>query len=253
MSLKAPSLFLYGQTVTASNSSLDFQNVLAGPVIQATLTVGYYSLNTLLVEVKRALEAADPLNTYFATATRLSNGTNKVTVGTNGSFLSLLFSSGPRTASNCASLLGFPVTDQTGATSYQGTSTCGTALLTTREGYTYLPTDAYQQNFGKINVSTSGQKEAVVFSIQYFFQVQFKYITSTDMLSNWSPLFAWMIQQRPVDFTPQVTSPTTFYTATLESTPADGAALQFRFTEMLPDFPDTYDTGMIKFRKVPGT
>lgn len=256
MALRSPSLFLYNLTVTANNSSIDFKISGGGSELNATLRQGYYSLTTLMLEVVRALQDADPSNTYAVTANRtIGGGTqNRVTIHTvTGAFLSLLFSSGTRTASNAAALLGFNVADYTGGLTYTGSASSGTTLLTNREGFTYLPVDAYQNNQGKINISASGQKEAVVFSVMFFFQVQFKYITLNQMLTQWTSLMTWMIQQRPIDYTPEITFPNTFYAATLESTAGDGQGLGFKFTEQLPDFPNQYDTGLMKFRKVPGT
>jgi len=254
MALKARSLFLYGIEVTTQNRSIDFKISGGGSELQATLRVGFYSLGTLLTEVVRALQEADPSNSYTATADRTINGgtENRVTIETSGTFLSLLFATGSRAASSAYALLGFPFADQTGSTSYTGDTSVGTPLITNREGYVYVPTEAYQSNFGKVNVSASGQKEAITFSTQFFFQAQFKWIPSEEMESDWSPLMTWMIAQKPFDFTPEITDPDTFVTATLESTPGDGTGLGFRLTEMLP-VPDMWDTGIMKFRKVPGT
>ena len=255
MALSSKSLFLYGFEVTDENSSLDFKASSGGSVLQATLTIGYYSLTSLMTEIVRAMEAVDPTNIYTVTADRtVVGGTqNRVTIATSGTFLSLLFSSGPRTASTCAELIGFNVADKTGATTYTGDFSSGTVFIPDRIAYQFIPIDVHNEVIGKINISSIGVKETVVFSTQKYWQAQFKYIPKSEAENSWAPLMLWMIQQRPIDFTPEIATPSTFYSGTLEKTPASGTALAFKFTEMLPDFPDTYDSGVMTFRKDPLT
>lgn len=248
MALRAPSMFLYGFQVTENNRSLDFKATSGGSELMATLKVGYYSLTSLMTEVRRALFEADPNHVYAVTADRtVSGGTeNRLTIQTSGAYLDLLFSSGIRAASNCADLLGFAATDQTGALTYTGSKTCGTSLTTDWPGWNYLSPDLSKKNFGTLNITASGRKEAIVFSTQRFFEVQFKFIREDDV-ESWADLLTWLISQRAVDFTPEVTSPNKFYESTLESTGADGSGLAFTIKEMLP-MAFHYDTGMLKFR-----
>lgn len=251
MALRAKSLFLYGFQITTLNRSIDFKTSAGGTEKNATLTLGYYSLTSLLTEIKRAMEAADPANTYTVTADRtISSGNeNRVTIATSGSYLSLLFGSGSRAASSVATLIGFSASDQTGSTTYTGTSTAGTAVVSTLNGYNYLSTVHNKKVFGSLNISATGQKEAIVFQVQEFFQVQFKYEPEAKVASDWEGLMEWMIQQRPLDFTPEITSPNTYYECTLERTTYDGKGLGYQFKEMLPQFPFLYDTGIMTFRK----
>lgn len=251
MALTAKSLFLYGLQVTTNNSSIDFKSSGGGSELQATLTLGFYALSELMDEIKRAMESADPYNTYTVTADRTVNGgtENRVTISTSGSFLSLLFSSGSRTASSCNALIGFTKPDKTGATTYTGTLSAGTVLIPTLIGYKYLSPDHMKKVFGSLNVSTTGQKEAIVFQVQLFFQVQFMYEPAAKVISEWSPLMTWMIQQRHLEFTPEITSPNVFYSCTLERTTADGKGLAHEWKEMLPSFPFLFDTSLLTFRK----
>lgn len=255
MALKAQSLFLYGLTVTPLNSSLDFQSVAFGPIRMATLTVGSYTLSGLMTMISAAMTAADPGNVYTITANRtISGGTeNRVNILSPTGFLSLLFLSGPRNATSCDSLIGFPHVDQLGSDNYTGTATAGTSLLSTLVGYSYLPPDLFRQVFGSLTVSASGVKEALVWSVQQFLQVQFQHEPEAKTLSEWQPLMTWSIQQQPFEFTPEVNVPTVFFQVTLETTASDGKGLGFRMEEMIPDFPFYYKTGMLKFRKIPGT
>lgn len=252
MALSAISTILYGLEVTPLNSSIDFKAALTDLVPrQATLTLGFYSAAGLAREIKRALEELDSLHTYTVTVNRsIAGGTqNRITISTSGTYFRLLFASGPRAASSASGLMGFNPVDYINATSYTGSFTAGTMLQTTRIGYNYLGPDFIRKVFGSVNVSANGDKEAIVFNIQKFFTVDFRYEPKTKVLNEWKPALEWLIQQRPVDFTPEISSPTTFYEATLETSTEDGKGLAYRMEEMLPQFPNFYKTGTMKFRQ----
>lgn len=253
MALTAKSSFLYGYEVTTNNRSLDFK-ADAGDVTPraATLNLGYYSLTSLAVEVVRALQELDSVNTYSVTINRnVMGGTeNRITIASTGIYFQMLFATGPRAASSCASLLGFLPVDKTGATSYTGTLSTGVQFTTTLPGYSYLSPDYFQKVFGSVNVSASGNKEAVVFNIQKFIQVEFKYEKAAQIEANWIPFMQWAIQQKPFEFVPEISAPTVFYEVTLEKTSDDGKGLAYKFQEMLPDFPNVYKTGQIVMREV---
>lgn len=249
MALRAKSLFLYGFQVTQYNSSIDFRSVSLGPVRQASLNFGFYSLTSLMVEIKRAMESVDPVHRYTVTANRLINSglENRVSISTNGSYLDLLIASGPRTASTFAQLIGFSLIDRTGSLSYTGTSSAGTVLITEYAGYGYLGPDHMRKVFGAVTVSASGDKEAIVWQVQKFIQMEFKYEPEAKVVTQWRDFLTWAIQQRVFDFTPEVNG-STFYEVTLETTSADGKGMGYTMTEMLPDFPFNYKTGLIKLR-----
>lgn len=238
------SSFLFGFEITPNNRFITFGNSLIDTRL-ATLTLGFYSLTSLGVEVVRALTIADPLNTYLFTVNRNIAGglQNRVTIATTNTFLRLLFSSG--NPSNPATLMGFNTADYSGAATYTGSSTCGTILVPNQLGYSYLSPYKMSKNFGKVNVSASGVKESITFSLQTFWQVMFKYIPDTLIDTTWNVLVLWMIQQKELEFTPDITKPSVFFVGTLDS-PNQG--LDFNFTEMLPDFPFQYSTPLMKFR-----
>jgi hypothetical protein len=200
--------------------------------------------------LRRALTAIDVTNTYTASVDRSFDGgkQNRVTISTSGSFLSLLFGTGTRAASSCATLIGFPSTDQTGATTYTGTFSAGISLIPELVGYNYSDPTFDQKVFGAVNVSTSGKKEAIVWQIQKFVEVEFKYEPEAKVMTEWEELFNWAIQQRLFEFTKDITDPNNSFEVTLESTTADGKGLGFKMKEMLPKFPFMYDTGNLKMR-----
>lgn len=252
MALKNKSLLLYNYQITSSNNAIDFVGAAAGPTLMATIPLGFYSLTSLLTAIASAMGAVDTAHTYTVTADRtISSGTqNRVTILTSGTHLDLLFVTGPRSASTIAALIGFSG-DQTGATTYTGTLTTGTALIPALTGYNWTPPTLYQQIQGSVNISASGTKEAIVYQIQQFMKVQFKYETEANAITNWNPFWQWAIQQRSFDFTPDYTlAPGTFYEVTVEKTPQDSKGIGFLMAEMLPSFPFLYDTGLFEMRVV---
>lgn len=249
MALSALSLITYNLQVTTLNQNLDFKAASGGPTLTAVLNLGFYSPAGIAAEVSRAMNAVDSANNYTCTITRnLLGGTqNRVTIATSGTFLSLLFSSGPNTLTSCALLLGFNVIDYTGSTSYSGSSTIGIALIPQQLGYNYLDDLNQVKVFGAVNVAASGLKESVTFNFQKFVNVEYKYEPKSRLL-EWQTFFLWAIQQRPFDFTPEITVPDKFFQVTLEKTSYESKGLGYQMKEMLPNFPNFYQTQPLMFR-----
>lgn len=253
MALRAKSLFLYGFEVTQANSSIDFRSTSGGPIKQASIAFGSYSLFGLMEAIRAALQSSDPAHIYTVQADRtFAGGTqNRVSIATNGTYLDLLFSTGPRAATSARTLIGFSATDRTGSLSYTGTSTAGTALVSEFIGYNYVPPDLMRDVFGTVNVSASGVKEALVWSVQQFTEVEFKYEPESKAIVQWTPFMTWAIQQKPFEFTREIIFPSGVDDVTLETTSASGKGLGFKMKEMLPDFPFNYQTGNLKMRIKP--
>jgi hypothetical protein len=251
MALANRSLFLYGFEITTVNGFIDFQIASMGPVLTAIVPVGFYALTDYLAAIVTALSTIDPTNTYTASVDRTIGGglQNRVTITSTGSFLSLLWGSGPHSSSNISASIGFPATDQTGAVTYTGNATAGTMLQPLYQGYNYVAPQRNKKVFGSVNVSTNGTKEAIVYQLQTFWEIEFMYEAAEIIDANWQPLNDWMIQQRPIEFTPDYTQPTVFYNGTLESTEQDGTGLAYQMQEMLPDFPGLFKTGKMQFRQ----
>ena len=255
MALRNKSLFNYDLTVTAQNQFISFgtsPSETPPSARTATLQLGFYSLTSLAAEIARALTSADPLHVYTVTVNRNVAGglENRFTITSSFSYFSIYFGTG--NPANPASLIGFNTADYTGSTSYTGSASAGTAFvpnltLTNNQvtGFTYLPPWSMQKLQGQVNVSASGIKEAITFTIMQFWQVQFKYISEDSLITDWNPFVQWLIQQRAIEFTPDITDPDTFFAGTLDD-PSKG--LEFNFTEMLPNFPFNYSTPLMKFR-----
>jgi hypothetical protein len=246
MALKSISSFNYGIEINTYNRSIDYN--LGGAEIRATLNLGYYSLTTIAQEIVRAMTEADNTVKYFVVINRSINSgkENRISIGVTGSpFFSLLFSSGARAASSAASVLGYISTDKIGLTVYTGQFSCGKIFQSEMAGYNWVSPDMYRTIQGSRSISVNGIKEAIVFQIMKFFSVEFKYERD---LTNWITFLEWAIQQRPLEFTPEISSPSIFYNCTLEKTGQDGNGLGYQLKEMLPSFPDNFQTGNLTFR-----
>jgi len=255
MALKNPSLFLYGYTVDVSNQYIDFQAASGGPTLTATITNGNYSLSDVLAQIQTAMATADAVNTYTISADRtIAGGTeNRISISTSGSYLNILFGSGPNAAASIASTIGFHESDYTGATSYSGFQTTGSAIRPLYKGYNWVAPTRTRKLFGSVNISAAGIKQAIVFQLQKFFKVEFRFETESRVDSLWQPFFDWAAQQQDLEFTPDITDPTTFYNCTLESTEEAADGLGWEMKEMLPQFPGLYQTGRLVFRVNPTT
>jgi hypothetical protein len=250
MALTSQTLFNYGLSVTIYNQYIDFRIAPSGPILTATVSLGYYSLQSLGQAVTNALSAQDLTNTYTFTIDRSLLLENRITISTSGSHLELLFGSGPSVSASIANTLGFLIMDYTGATSYQGSNSAGITLLTQYPGYNYMPPDYFQEVQGAKSVSASGIKESIVFQIQQFLEVEFKW-EPLSRKAEWLAFFQWAIQQREFEITPEYKVYGTVHRVTLETTTQNSNGLGFKMREMLPQFPNEYQTGALKFRVIP--
>jgi hypothetical protein len=251
MALKNRSMFLYGFQVSENNRSIDFRSVSGEAIRLATLRLGYYSLSSLGKEIERALHAADQTRTFSVTIDRTYAGgfENRVTITSSSGFFQILGSSGPRSASSALSLIGFNGVDYSGATTYTGQFTAGTTLIPRRAAYNYKSPKHKKEVFGNVNVSASGVKEAVVYSIQTFWQGEFKYEFESVVETEWDPFINWIIQQRLIEFTPDIAQPELVYEGTLDRTEADSKGLGHEMLEMTTqNLPGLFRTGLLTFR-----
>jgi hypothetical protein len=250
MALSSQTIFNYGISVTIDNQYLDFRASIGGPILTAVINLGYYSLTSLELAITNAMAAQDIVNTYTITVDRSLLLQNRIKISTNGAYLDLLFGSGPSVSSSIANTIGFIIGDYTGATNYTGSNTAGTMLISQYAGYNYMPPEYYQEVQGAKSISASGIKEAIVFQIQQFLELEFKY-EPISRKSEWENFFRWAIQQREFEITPEYTLFNVVYRVTLETTSQNSNGLGFKMKEMLPEFPNDYQTGNLKFRIIP--
>lgn len=249
LNVSSKSLLTYGIQITNLNNAIDWMQAGGGTVFSAFVPPGFYSVSELVVLITSILNSADASQAYLCSVNRaVAGGTqNRITISASV-FLSLLFASGPNAANTIAPVLGFALTDRTGSLTYTGITNSGTLLLSTLAGYNFIPPTMFKKVFGAKNVSASGVKDAITFPIQRFTQVQFKYETTARVESDWQPFLDWAMQQYPYDFTPQISDPTTVYSVTLETVQGGADGMAYQLKEMLPQFPDHWDLGIMMMR-----
>lgn len=255
MALKDKSLFLYGFTIDQTNQNLPFKASSGGSQLNAVIPASNYTLATLATAIQVALNSTDNANVYTVTVDRTagSNLQNRITIATNGAFLSLLFSTGTLAASSVRDVINFGHSDLTGSTSYQNSATSGTAFSTAWYGKNYQIPQANLRTIGAVNVAADGTKETIWWSVQEFLNVEFQYEAQADVLATWAPFLKWISKGLPFDFTPEIKSPSTFYSVTLEKSSGDTKGLGITMKEMIPDFPLLYSTGPMEMRLISGT
>ena len=245
MALQSKSLFLYDFEVNAYNANLSFS--IGAGTINTSIPYGFYSLGSLCDAVVSALAQAAPSRVFTYSIDRTVNGglESRVTLICNSTPFTLYFDQ----AASVGLLLGFNAAVYSGQTSYVSSTTPGTALVSELIGYTYLGPEFNRQIMGAVNISATGLKQAVVFQIMQFIQVEFKWEPQAKVITQWTPFFNWAIQQRVFEFTPEITNPALVYQVTLEKTGSDSKGLSYKFTEQLPEFPFYYRTGLITMRR----
>lgn len=244
------SLFNYGLEVTTLNQNLDFIAQSGGPTLTAVIPLGFYAGSGIAQAIVTALQSVDPVNGYAANISYnyVGGSQNRFTISTDGTFLTLLFGTGPNVVTSIGSLLGFNLANYMGNTSYTSGSSSGTNLITQYVPYNYLADQNIGKVFGAVNVSASGLKEAVVFNIQQFIQLEIMHEPASK-LPQWQAFWFWAIQQRAFDFIPELTNPFVTYQVTLEKTGYDSQGLGFMMTEELSQgFPNLYGTGALVLR-----
>lgn len=250
-------LFLYGFDINNFNQYINFKAANAGPVLTATIPIGNYTCTQFMQAISDAMGLADGANTYTVTLdrTRMGGLSNAMTVSTSGSFLSILFGTGPNASSSPAGLMGFNSADYTGGLMYTGSNPAGIILIPELPIYNYNSPQTMIEQDGVKNVSATGVKETLVFAKMQFFQGEWKYITDNDgsgQLTAWANFLQYATQQLQFEFQPSIyEDPTVFYQCTLESTPQDGDGMKYtldlQVSEGLYRF---YQTGKLKFRIV---
>jgi len=251
-------LFLYGFDITQFNRFVNFKKVGGGAELTATLTIGNYTATSLMTELKKQMELIDGVNTYTWSINRSVNSgiTNRVTVSTSGSYLSILFGTGTNAANSPFTMIGFAGSDLTGALTYTSISNCGTILIPEFPIQDYLPPDAYVNQDGSKNISAAGIKETLVFAQMQFIQGQWKWITNFSnrtQYTEWVSFLKYATKQLKFEFTPSIYESTdVFYQVTLETTAADNNGMGYKLTQMRGDgLYRFYDTGVMKFRVIP--
>ena len=260
MTIQTRPIFYYIDKIDSTNNKIDFNEpTQLGVDIVATVSSGSRSMTNLMIEVQKALNGIGA-NEYSVTFDR---DTRLVTISADAVF-DLLISSGANAGTDPFTLLGFPSVDQTGASSYVGTTAIG-------ETYSpqFIPQDFedFDDNLETIspsvNESAEGIIEVISFGTRQFMQMNLKYITdrtkdkNSAILNNPNAIqeardfLTFIIQKTDVEFMKDIANRATFDTVLLESSPGGRDGTSFKLKELMREqLEGFFETGKLKFRKV---
>lgn len=253
--LENHSKFYYGWQITTTNRYIDFND--GAGVKTATLKVGYYSSNDLIVEIKKKMDALSSLD--FAVV--FDRVTRKFTISSTANF-DLLFTTGPNSGQSTSLLLGYTASNKTGANSYLAENVSGLEYSTQFYIQSYKDTSTNRKAIdGTVNKSASGVIEVIKFGNERFMEGEFLFITNITQESisiirtnnqgreDFIHFIEWCTEKAPIEFIKNENDPSTFQTFVLESTPTDQKGLDYDLIEMYDrGLAQYYRSGVLKFR-----
>ena len=257
MSLSTRSQFFYGFTITSANNALDFSE--GGPELQATLNIGDYSLEEILVEIKRAMEAAGAL-TYTVSVVR---STRVITISA-GSTFQLLAATGTRVGTGVWSLIGFSAIDRTGASTYASQNAAGSVFRPQAIVDEHIAAESWKgKSQATVAESADGTVQVATFGDVAYVQMNIWLQTNNvspstqpeieqDLsgVANLRTFMDYAVTKAKMEFMPDRNSPNTFNKVILDKTPASRDGIEYRLEEMR-GCPGYFSTGKLVFRVVP--
>lgn len=257
MALNTHSRFYFGFDIDSTNNAIDFDE--GSGEIQATVSVGSYTITEFAAEIETALNAVGG-QTYTVS---LNRNTRKITISAGSNF-SLLISSGSRSGSTAYTLAGFTGADLSGASSYTGDSKSGSEYTTQFKLQDYVPSSDFQRAANAVvNKSVSAQVEVVKFGTEKFIEANFRFLTDRTQgsgspirnrptgVSDFRTFLQFMVTKAPFEFMPDENDQATFEKVILESTPSERDGIGYKLRELVNlGLPGFYESRTLKFRVV---
>ena len=199
------------------------------------------------------------MNTYVVTFDR---ATRKITIEANGNF-DLLCTTGSHSGSAPWGMMGFSTAqDLTGADEYTGQLEAGDVYRPQFWLQDYIPSTDWQEAVdATVNETATGEVNVTQFGIRKFIQMNIKFATNLNLgprsivrrnptgKEDLTRFMQYITSKAPVEFIHDENSPSTYETIVLESTPENQKGVGFKLKELYDqNFPDCYQTGLLKFR-----
>ncbi len=253
--LTTRSLFYYGQTISAANYALDFNE--GGLEIQASLRIGSYSLTELAVEIQDAMNAVGG-QVYTVTVNRT---TRQITISAPGTF-ALLAQTGTRTGVGVWVTAGFTTTsNKTGTNTYTSENGSGSEYRPQAVLKDYIgPDDFKVKEFAKVNVAASGAVQVVEFGTGNRIEMNIWLVSDrtnaaptvevqANAVANTRLLLDFMITKGKFEFMPNRATPGVYSKCILEKSPESAQGTSYILEEMKAK--DFYQTGRLQLRVMP--
>lgn len=254
MSLTTFSAFTYGHDIDDNSNYIDFSED-GITELSAVIETGSYTLETFVNACLVALNDAGSL-TYTATIDR---STRKITLTGSANFDLLV--TGTHSAISAFTLMGF-TSDKTGSNSYTSDIASGFYYEPQYKLQRFVDfVDKVESVQSSVNTSASGIVEVVSYGTNQFMECNITYatnITGQGAIKNnptgVSDLRAFMnyaIKKKPMEFIPDVDTPSVYTSCILEKTPANTNGTSFTLNELYGrGLANYFETGTLTFREI---
>lgn len=255
MSLKAYSGFIYGHDITDINSWIDFSED-GITELSAEIRIGSYTLDQFVDAFLNAMNGAGALE-YSATIDR---ATRKVTISSTSNF-ELRVTTGSHAGTSAFSLLGF-TSNKTGSNSYESDVSSGLFYepqFKLQRFVTFEDNVEFAQT--SVNTSASGLVEVVSFGENQFMECNITYATditgqgaiknNANGVADLRAFMNYLIRKKPVQFVPDLDTPTQYYDCILEKTQSSSNGTGFQLYELYGrGLANYYETQTLTFRRL---
>lgn len=257
MALLTKSKFYFGVSVDTENNVLDIDEGTGS--FPVTLAVKAYAPSEIATALSSALNQAGTLN-YSVT---LNRTTRLLRITASGAF-SIRRATGPNSASNIYSVLGFPGgTDLTGLSQYEGTAGVGFEFEPQFYLLDYVPLEHNVKSVkASINETGSGAVEVIRFGTKRYMECSIDFISDQKFIGDeiWESnvngvsdalnFMGFAIEKATMEFMPNRLDVANYTKLVLESTESDSQGVGFRLIEMLDYGAGIYRTGRLVFREI---
>ena len=254
MSLKTYSAFIYGHDIDDESNYIDFSED-GITELSAIIETGSYTLTDFVNQVLVALNDAGNFD-YTASINR---ATRKITISASSNFE--LRVTGSHNAISAFALMGF-TTDKSGSNSYESDVASGFFYEPQYWLQRYVDfTDNVESAQSSVNTSASGKVEVVSYGTNYFMECNITYATditgqgaiknNASGVSNLRAFMNYAIRKKPLEFMPDIDTPSVFTSCILEKTPSSNNGTGFQLFELYTrGLANYFETGILTFRKV---
>lgn len=257
MALLTKSKFYFGVQISSGNNVLDIDE--GSGLIQVSLANKAFAPSEIATALASALNESGSLN-YTVT---LNRTTRLLRITASGTF-SILRASGPNSASNIYSTLGFPGgTDLTGLSQYEGTVGVGFEFEPQFYLLDYVPLDHNVKSVkASVNETGSGAVEVIRFGTKRYMECSIDFISDQKFIGDeiWESnvngisdalnFMGFAIEKATIEFMPNRLDVANYTKLILESTESDSQGVGFRLIEMLDYGAGIYRTGRLVFREI---
>ncbi len=257
MSLSTFSVFYYGFSVDIDNYQFDFKE--AGGELTAELNFGDYTLTEYAVELASALNTAGS----YSYAVAVNRTSRQITITATGGNIQLLTTTGTH-GTEAFDMMGFSGADKTGATHYTGGSAAGSSYEPQFKLQSYIPPENFKKRmFITVHETATGAVETVSFGDLEMIEMDIRFATnivqptispirnSGTGVEDLNTFMRALITKNPLEFMPDINTPSTYYKVILETTTEDQKGIGYKLKERIDlGLCGYYDTEKLTFRVI---